>query len=541
MRDVFDFRRCGLLRVFRNMGEILLQIGNFISEDEKIKWQIHEITAGLEKKKWAIYGTGEGTAVIYAALTEMNLIDNVKYIIDPYSDHRFYNTHKVMMLEDVVDDVDVIFIAAKIHHRTIYKRVVSFLQKRGLLDSIQTIDVIAYNCDEAKIRYVDYLENEIKKENSGIFVRLNPNGFKRMQNDAKIIAWYLPQFHQIEVNNRYLGQGFTEWTNTSRMVPLFIGHEQPHIPYDVGYYDLMNIETFQRQILLAKHYGIYGFAFHYYWFSGKRVMEKSLNLFLKHEELHMPFCLSWATENWTTLWDGGNRDVIYTQSMDGSEVQNFFKDILPFLQDTRYIKINGRPVFIVYRATVFPQEIFCQFIYTLRRLAQAAGFPDLYVMLGSFQFDGNNVTEWFGDALVEYQPHTIQKYIEYVRPSGYLNPYFSGRIIDISKFLERKEYLQKYVSKKVFRAALTSWDNSARKYSTNGAIFLGHNPATYKTWLQDIMNESRQKHSFEENIVFVNSWNEWAEGSHLEPDLRHGYAYLEATRQAIEETRLNER
>ena len=516
-------------------GGITLQEPDFVLEDEKIRWQVRMISNDLKNTRWAIYGTGNAADIIYDEIIKLHREKCIKYILDQKKYTSTYKGHSIQVLEEVADEIDVIWIAAKIHHRQIYRRIMHFLEEHTV--DIQVVDVLAYNMMEAKLEYINYLEEAVRKEQSKKFIDFNPNEFHLVSNDTKIIAWYLPQFHQIDVNHRYLGQGFTEWTNTSRMLPLFVGHEQPHIPYDVGYYDLMNIDTLKRQIFLAKHYGIYGFAFHYYWFSGKRIMEKPLQLFLAHDDLDMPFCISWATENWTTLWDGGNRNIIHEQKLDKSDFLYFFQDMLPYIKDKRYIKIEGKPVFIVYRCTVFEKNIFCEFISYLRRQLRAIGFPGLYVMLGNYKFDDNDVLNWNGDALVEYQPHMITNGIKFVSPRGYVNPYFSGRIIDVSVFLQEKKYMKKHRSKEFFRSALTSWDNTARKCTSGATVFEGFTPEKYKVWLKDIMMESKKVHGNKKDFVFVNSWNEWAEGSHLEPDMRYGYAYLEATRQAIEELR----
>ena len=362
-------------------------------------------------------------------------------------------------------------------------------------------------------------------------------GYERRSRDTKVIAWYLPQFHQLEINNQFHGRGFTEWTNTSRAIPLFTGHYQPHIPYDVGYYDLLNPDTLKRQIHLAKHYGIYGFCIHYYWFSGKRIMEKPLELLLNHKELDIPFCLDWATENWTALWDGGNREVMMEQTLDVREAEKFMEDILPYMEDSRYIKIDGRPVLAIYRVNTFEQNRVRDLLSGLRKIAKEKGFPDLYIMLSNaFRFRGD-VTEWGADAMVEYPPHEIDRFTDKYIPEGYVNPWFNGTIFNMSSFIDDKRYMLKHENRTYFRSVLTSWDNSARKATSKGRVFHGLNPDTFRIWLKDAVVESKAIHTEEEDIVFVNSWNEWAEGSHLEPDLKYGYGYLQAVKEVLEAIR----
>jgi len=385
----------------------------------------------------------------------------------------------------------------------------------------------------AKLSYLDYIERLYQKDKKE-FVEFNPKPVRLEPQDAKVIAYYLPQFHRMEVNDKFHGSGFTEWTNTSRMIPLFEGHWQPHIPYDVGYYDLSNIDAMKRQIFLAKHYGVYGFCFYYYWFSGVKTMEKPMQMLLAHKELDMPFCICWATENWTSKWDGETHNVIFEQKLLPNDDESFMKGLLPYLLDSRYIKMDGRPVIIIYRVAFCTKDELKNFIQKIRRIAKHNGFPDLYVMISTSLYDGD-VEEYGADALVEYQAYHIVERLHHFKRLKYVNPYYHGWIYDVTEAVRQKFYMKEHVSKEYYRSAVTSWDNSAR--NAGGIIVDGLSPATFKTWLKDIMRESKGIHSLDHNFVFANSWNEWAEGSHLEPDLRYGYGYLQALREAIEESR----
>ncbi len=488
---------------------------------------------------WAIYGTGDGAEFIYSVFCEMCVTDSIKYVIekdDRVGLKKGFHGIPIKKLSEVCESLDGIIIAAFDHHEIIKKRICSSLTDKQV-ERIRIVDIFAYNTVKEKLEYVEYVEKRILKDKKE-FVDFSDQGYRAKDEDTKVIAWYLPQFHQIEINNKFHGQGFTEWTNTSRAMPVFVGHYQPHIPYDVGYYDLLNLDTFKRQIYLAKHYGIYGFCIHYYWFSGKRIMEKPLELFLQHKELDMPFCLDWATENWTALWDGGNKKIMLGQKLREDDDQRFMKDILPYMSDSRYIKINGRPVLVIYRINMFEKERVKRLLWNFRDIAKKNGFPDLYIMLSTAFGFKENVCEWGADALVEFPPHIISRLMERYRPSGYQNPYFVGRILDAIPFIENRKYLLNYGNQTYFRSALSSWDNTARKATTMGMIMQGLTPETFKTWMIDIMNESKQIHSKEEDIVFVNSWNEWAEGSHLEPDMKYGYAWLQKLKEALEECRL---
>lgn len=263
-------------------------------------------------------------------------------------------------------------------------------------------------------------------------------------------------------------------------------------------------------------------------------MEKPLKLLLEHKELDIPFCINWATENWSALWDGGNKEVMVEQKICDGDAQKFMEDILPYMEDSRYIKINGRPVLVIYRVNLFEQDKIKCLLNNFRRIAKQKGFPDLYIMITNAINFNDDVEEWGADALVEYQPHALIRFMERTRPVGYLNPYFKGNIFDTKLFIENKKYMLRHKSNNYCRSALVSWDNTARKATSKACILQGLNPETFKIWLNDIISESKDIHTSEEDIVFINSWNEWAEGSHIEPDMKYGYGYLQAIRDALE-------
>lgn len=488
-----------------------------------------------KNEKWAIYGTGQGSELIIEVFSKMQMLHSLHYIIDRDDkiDSEEFHGIPLKKLSEICGLLRGIIIAAPYSSQIIRERIQESLTKEQL-KKIRVIDIFAYNTNVEKLKYAEYIEQGILKRDKE-FISFDEQEYQRKSKDTKVIAWYLPQFHQMEINNRFHGQGFTEWTNTSRAIPLFVGHYQPHIPYDVGYYDLTNLESLKRQIYLAKHYGIYGFCIHYYWFSGVKLMEKPLELLLKHKELDIPFCLDWATENWTALWDGRNREIMLEQKLNDGDEQHFMEDILPYMMDSRYIKIDGKPVLVIYRINMFEKTRVKRLLHNFRIYAQKSGFPDLYIMLSNSLGLRDDVTEWGADALVEYQPQAVWNMMEKYRPEGYLNPYFRGSIFDSLPVIEEEKYMVEYNNKKFFRSALTSWDNTARKAVSGAWILQGLNPKTFKKWLKDIVIESKKIHSAEEDIVFVNSWNEWAEGSHLEPDMKYGYGYLQAVKDVLEE------
>jgi len=510
----------------------------FLNQDIKILAELLE--EGINPDgSWAIYGTGDGASLIYMILNKLSLSGSIKMIIEKDENVRpdqIFQGTPVRKLTEACGQLDGIIIGAIDNHEIIYQRILKNLTKEQL-GRIRLVNIFKDIRERDWLRYLEHIERSILKKSDN-FIGFDKERHHFSEKDTKVIAWYLPQFHQLEINNQYHGQGFTEWTNTSKMIPLFTGHYQPHIPFDVGYYDLLNPETLRRQVYLAKHYGIYGFCIHYYWFSGKRFMEKPLELFLKHKELDMPFCLDWATENWTALWDGENREIMIEQKLGDHDDEKFMEDILPYMKDSRYIKIDGRPVLVIYRVNIFEKERARLLFHNFREIARENGFPDLYIMLTTARGFQDNVKDWGADALVEYHPSnmTFDMAGRY-KPLGYVNPYFNGETFDMEAAIEERRYLLPHEEQTYYRSVLTSWDNTARKALSKGIIFRGLNPGTFKKWLADIVAESKEVHSGSEDFVFVNSWNEWAEGSHLEPDLKYGYAYLQAVKEVLEEQR----
>lgn len=364
------------------------------------------------------------------------------------------------------------------------------------------------------------------------FVEITSSSYIFQPEDVKLIAFYLPQFHDIPLNDVNFGKGFTEWTNTAKAIPHFLGHYQPHLPIDTGFYTLRDDHAMYRQIELAKLYGIQGFCFHYYWFSGTRLLEKPLFNFLKNNELQMPFCLCWANENWSMLWDGGNREVIMEHKYLPSDSKNFFYDILPFLKDERYIRIENKPVLIIYRPQLLSAEDCVMFMRTIKDLAKAHGFEGLF-LLSVYRSDDRKPSDFGLDAFVEFPPHNMdispKENLQFVNYKSHI------QVLDIEKYIANERYT-KNVDFPLFRGLFPSWDNTARKGYSGGVVFHEETPALYKKWLIDCITWTKKYRARNEQFVFINAWNEWAEGAHLEPDQKYGYAYLQATKEALEET-----
>lgn len=382
-----------------------------------------------------------------------------------------------------------------------------------------------------KNEYIEYvLNNQLDKSK---FVNLKCSKFKQDKDDPKLIAFYLPQFYPFPENDRWFGRGFTEWTNTNKAVPQFVGHYQPHLPIDLGYYSLKDSEPFKRQIELAKEYGIHGFCFYYYWFSGDTLMRKPIENFLKDKKLDMPFCLFWANENWTKLWDGGNKEILFEQKLDEGDEKKFMNDILPFFNDDRYIKIDGCPVLIIYRPKIFPKEIFVKFTNQIRKIAKENGFKNLHLIAVKREDIEKELDSFNMDAALEFYPSDIFNKID-IGEVKIMNEKFVGKYYDVDKFIREKKYLYDVKGYRLYKGCFTNWDSTARKCYSNAMIFQT-TPEQYKTWLKDIVCWGHEHNTSKYNYVFINAWNEWAEGAHLEPDQKYGYSYLKATEEAMKE------
>ncbi|WP_375188059.1 glycoside hydrolase family 99-like domain-containing protein [Sphingobium yanoikuyae] len=346
---------------------------------------------------------------------------------------------------------------------------------------------------------------------------------------ARLIAFYLPQFHPFPENDRWWGKGFTEWTNVRPAQAQFVGHYQPHVPHeDIGYYNLTDKAVQRKQIELAKIYGIEAFCFYYYWFAGHRLMESPIEAWLEDKSLDHPFCLCWANENWSRRWDGSDHEILIAQQHSAVDDINCISDIARYLRDPRYLRIDGRPLVLVYRPALlpFPKETAMRW----RQWCRENGIGEIF--LACTQSFGQTDLDAFGfDAVIEFPPNNSSP-PDITDQAILLNDDFEGRIYDWKEFVRRSENY-KDPGYKLFRSVCPGWDNTARR-KNRGAIFADNTPELYEHWLNNAIDETvRTNPNLQERIVFVNAWNEWAEGAHLEPDQETGYAYLEATRRAI--------
>lgn len=368
----------------------------------------------------------------------------------------------------------------------------------------------------------DFKKASLKVNEQSHYVPKALDSLENVELPVKVIAYYLPQFHPFKENNEWWGEGFTEWTNVTKARPQYLGHQQPRLPGELGFYDLRLPDVMRQQISLAKQYGVNGFCFHHYWFGGKRLMETPVQNFLKDKTLDINFCLCWANENWTRRWDGLENDVLIAQNHSPEDDIAFLDDILPALKDERYIRVDGKPLLILYRASSLPDAK--ETGKRWREHAVKNGLPGLYLVVVN-AFDVSSPKPYDFDAIVEFPPHQIgaKDITDSIVP---LNKNFSGRVYDYEELALRAGKIDND-NFTCFKAVMPSWDNEARK-PTQGFSFYNAKPELYAKWLDSAIKTTMKRRP-EERLVFVNAWNEWAEGAHLEPDRHNGYAYLHAT------------
>jgi len=353
------------------------------------------------------------------------------------------------------------------------------------------------------------------------------------------IAINLPQFHAIPENNEWWGEGFTEWTNTRKCTPRFEDHYQPHEPSDLGYYDLTNLDALKDQAKLASEYGIYGFCFYHYWFNGKKVLEKPVDIILKNKDYTFPFCLCWANENWTRRWDGMDKEVLLHQEYSFEDDLTHIHHLFEYFKDERYITINGKPLFIVYRPSLFPN--IKKTIEIWRTEARKMGIGELYICyMQAFAHVEDPKILGF-DASIEFQPdfnavwnkNPIEKIKAKIKKLLNIANITNEDFVFEYKSLVDKMIQKKRPQYKQFPGITPMWDNSARR-AKGATIFHGSTPQLYGKWLRDILNKFKP-YSKDENFIFINAWNEWAEGNHLEPCKKWGKQYLETTKNSLNE------
>ena len=401
-----------------------------------------------------------------------------------------------------------------------------------LVDMIKNTNLAEYNAEQeiflSNLKTYHYEDNSNKH-------------YLRHKDDPRIISFYLPQFHPFEENDKAWGKGFTEWTNVTSAKPRFVGHVQPLLPDGLGFYDLRVPETIKDQFDLAKQHGVYGFCFYYYWFSGKKVMDKPLNTVLEHKEWDFNFSICWANENWTKRWDGRDDDVILAQKYRQDDPLRFIEDVAPILNDPRYINEEGKPVLLVYRASELKNPEYYAEVW--RSYFKEHYGKDLY-LVASMGFEAVDPKSFGFDIGLDFAPQTT--FFKGSCFNGGSFPYvkegikvidnrFSGSIASYREVALNKT-IHRFFDFPTIPSVAPSWDNDARRKG-KGFVMNGANPDLFGKWLENVL---LSKKSVTSPLVFINAWNEWAEGAILEPSDRFGYANLNRLTQILSRFGVNE-
>ena len=362
---------------------------------------------------------------------------------------------------------------------------------------------------------------------------------------VKAIAFYLPQFHPTEENDRNWGKGFTEWTNVTRAKPLYQGHHQPQLPADLGFYDLRVPEVMDEQAALAQRHGLHGFCYYHYWFSGRKLLHMPIERMLASGKPGVPYCLCWANENWTRRWDGRESELLFEQRYSEEDDLEHIRYLLPFLHDPRYIRVAGKPLLLMYRTEHHPGIARAAEIW--RREAMRSGLPGLYLArVENFTPFLDPAAHGF-DAGVEFAPVDLVRqaatprnplplrFRKLLRSLGV--PLRPERRYSIRSMRESVEQAMRCAPAAYtrFRCVAPSWDNTARR-GDRATIYSDASPELFETWTRAAASFTRRHLPAEAPLLFVNAWNEWAEGCHLEPCQRWGHSWLESMQRGLAET-----
>ena len=366
----------------------------------------------------------------------------------------------------------------------------------------------------------------------------------RSDTDVAALAFYLPQFHPIPENDAWWGRGFTEWTNVTRARPLFPGHYQPHLPAALGFYDLRLPETREAQAEMARAHGLAGFCYYHYWFEGRRLLERPFEEVLGSGRPDFPFCLCWANEPWSRRWDGAEHEVLMPQRHSLEDDRRHLEYLARVFDDPRYLRVGGRPLFLVWRTEILPDA--AATAETWRASARAAGIGEIFLARVEGHAVGIDPRSIGFDAAVEFAPDWRVALSRYRREDWdltmrALHQLRKLRLIPGAFFEHRVIPYERLVAGMMakpappfpwLRCVTPGWDNSPRR-ARDAVIYTGSTPERFETWLRATVEAARVRPDPAERIVFLNAWNEWAEGNHLEPDQRWGLRFLEATRRAL--------
>lgn len=374
-------------------------------------------------------------------------------------------------------------------------------------------------------------------------------------NKMKIIAFYLPQFHNIPENDEWWGDGFTEWVNVKKAKPIFDGHNQPRVPLNHNYYNLLDDDVKIWQADLAKKYGVYGFCYYHYWFDGKLLLEKPMEQMLENKKVDIPFCICWANEPWTRAWVGETKTLIPQKYGSKKEWKEHFDYLLPFFKDPRYILDEGKPLVVIYRPEII--DVLNDMLDYWNELAKNAGFEGLkfaYQSVGMDELPKNKRNDSRFDYDIEFQPayaftklnkntlpvlRKIKKVVsDFVEKRTGLTLRFigSGKVAALNRVDYDKawETILNTTPESIINVpgAFVDWDNTPR-HGERGRVYIGKTPEKFEKYLSEQIR--RAKNVYHKDMIFMYAWNEWAEGGYLEPDQTSGYAYLEAIKKALDE------
>lgn len=344
----------------------------------------------------------------------------------------------------------------------------------------------------------------------------------------RVFAFYLPQFHAFEQNDAWWGKGFTEWTNTTKSCAQFVGHEQPRLPAALGFYDLSCVDNMAKQASLAKAHNIDAFCVYYYWFAGKPFMEIPVQNWLATPELDFPLCLCWANENWTRRWDGQDQEVLIAQKHSPEDDIAFITHISAYLLDPRYVCVEGKPLFILYYPSLLPDAKATA--QRWRDYMRSYHQTELQLLCVQSRDAVDPNTIGF-DGVIEFPPVGSHA-VPYSSHVALINPDFTGQIYDYAKTVAHRLATDTQADYYRARGVMPGWDNTPRR-GAKANLFMGNTPELFSYWLHDAILTMRWQYQAQEQLVFINAWNEWAEGAYLEPDRRHGHAYICAASESI--------
>ena len=354
----------------------------------------------------------------------------------------------------------------------------------------------------------------------------------------RLIAFYLPQFHPVQENDEWWGKGFTEWTNTAKARPLFRGHYQPHIPADLGFYDLRNPETRAAQANMARDYGIDAFCYYHYWFAGRRILNRPFDEVLASGNPDFPFCLCWANQTWSGIWHGCPDRVLIEQTYPGDDDHRaHFTSLLPAFRDPRYLCVEGKPIFVLFMPRDVPNAAHTLRLW--RSMAEGAGLPGIHLVANTHEDDAPELKALGYDGVIRtpfFKARRWEKtWRKPVRRLSVSLQHRMGRPTTVSYETLCAESVKMWQSRTTYPCPVHAWDNTPRS-GRNGVAYTGSTPQHFRGLLESAFDVIADRPAAD-RLIFLKSWSEWAEGNHLEPDLRDGPAYLQVVAEVKKDCR----